>query len=121
MSRPLHKDSPLAWMPWWKRYSFGLVTAALFLGSLLGQFAAQVAQVSNEAAQHGQSFAWGDFWPEFLTSVLENWQSEFLQLVWQAGGLAFLYWWGSSQSRESDDRMEAKLDVILDRLGEDQQ
>lgn len=100
----------------WKRYSFAWVTLTLFLGSWLGQFLAQLAEVSNDAAQHAQHFQWSDFWPQFLASTFENWQSEFLQLVWQAAGLALLYYWGSSQSRESDDRMEAKLDAILDRL-----
>ena len=57
-----------------------------------------------------QSFQWGDFWPQFFSSTLENWQSEFLQLVWQAIGLSLLFLWGSSQSKESDERMEAKLD-----------
>jgi hypothetical protein len=41
---------------------------------------------SNEAQQHGQSFAWADFFPQFFESTFENWQSEFLQLVWQAAG-----------------------------------
>lgn len=54
---------------------------------------------------------------EFLIQVsrdaLENWQSEFLQLVWQVAGLALLLHVGSPQSKEGDDRMEAKLDAIL--------
>jgi hypothetical protein len=63
--------------------------------------------------EHGQSFSWSEFFPQFFASTFENWQSEFLQLLWQAGGLAFLYFWGSSQSKESDDRMERKLDALL--------
>jgi hypothetical protein len=47
---------------------------------------------------------------------LENWQSEFLQLLWQVGGLAFLLYVGSPQSKEGDDRMEAKLDEILRKV-----
>jgi hypothetical protein len=45
--------------------------------------------------------------------TFENWQSEFLQLVWQVGGLAMLLWVGSPQSKEGDDRVEAKIDAIL--------
>jgi hypothetical protein len=37
----------------------------------------------------------------------------FLQLLWQVGGMAFLLFVGSPQSKEGDDRMEAKLDAIL--------
>jgi ferric iron reductase protein FhuF len=90
-----------------------LVTGALFLFSWIGQFVFQAAVESNEASQHGQSFAWAEFLPQFLASTFENWQSEFLQLIWQAAGLALFYYWGSSQSRESDERIEAKLDALL--------
>jgi hypothetical protein len=98
---------------WPVAYSFGLITGALFVLSWLGQFVFQVATVSNEAAEHNQSFSWSEFWPQFFSSTFENWQSEFLQLLWQAVGLSFLYFWGSSQSKESDDRMERKLDALL--------
>ena len=97
-----------------KAYSFGLVTGAFFLLSWLGQFLFQMVVVRNESEQHGQSFTWSDFLPQFFSSTLENWQSEFLQLVWQAAGLALFYFWGSSQSKESDDRLEAKIDALLE-------
>lgn len=45
--------------------------------------------------------------------TLENWQSEFLQLLWQVGGLAFLLYMGSPQSKEGSERVEAKIDEIL--------
>lgn len=48
--------------------------------------------------------------------TLENWQSEFLQLIWQVAGLALLLYVGSPQSKEGDDRMEAKLDALLRRV-----
>jgi hypothetical protein len=96
-----------------KAYSFGLVTGAFFLLSWLAQFLFQMVAVRNEAEQHGQPFTWSDFLPQFFSSTFENWQSEFLQLVWQAAGLALFYFWGSSQSKESDDRLEAKIDALL--------
>jgi hypothetical protein len=40
-------------------------------------------------------------------------QSEFLQLLWQVAGLAILLHVGSPQSKEGDDRIEAKIDAIL--------
>jgi hypothetical protein len=104
---------------WTKAYSFGLVTGLLFLVSWAGQFVFQMMTEKNQAEQHGQSFAWADFLPQFFASTLENWQSEFLQLVWQAAGLALFYFWGSSQSRESDDRLEAKIDRLLTEQGID--
>ncbi|WP_121159941.1 DUF6766 family protein [Micromonospora pisi] len=69
--------------------------------------------VNNESQQHGQTFTWSEFPPQFFSSTFENWQSEFLQLIWQAADLAIFYYWGSSQSRESDERIEAKLDALL--------
>ena len=96
-----------------KAYSFGLVTGAFFLVSWLGQFLFQMFVVRNEAEQHGQGFTWSEFLPQFFSSTFENWQSEFLQLVWQAAGLALFYFWGSSQSKESDERLEAKIDALL--------
>jgi hypothetical protein len=102
-----------------KAYGFALVTGALFLFSWAGQFFTQIIVERNEAAQHQQSFQWGEFFPQFWQSTFENWQSEFLQLVWQAAGLALLYFWGSSQSKESDERIEAKLDRLLEERGID--
>ncbi|MFG2052758.1 DUF6766 family protein [Micromonospora sp. NPDC048930] len=114
-----HEGPPFRKPTWPKAYSFALVTGALFVFSWLGQFFFQLTVESNEASQHGQSFAWSEFLPQFLASTFENWQSEFLQLIWQAAGLAIFYYWGSSQSRESDDRMEAKLDALLRERGLD--
>jgi hypothetical protein len=95
------------------------VTGAFFAIAWVGQFLTQALVVRNDAQAHGDSFSWGDFWPEFWQSTFENWQSEFLQLIWQAAGLALLLFWGSSQSRESDDRLEAKVDALLRERGID--
>ena len=102
-----------------KAYGFGIVTLGLFLLSWAGQFIAQMITERNDAQQHGESFTWSDFWPQFFSSTFENWQSEFLQLVWQAIGLALLFLWGSSQSKESDERIEAKIDRLLEDRGID--
>src|SRR5215218_9686983 len=105
--------------PFAKAYGFAIVTGALFLISWVGQFISQVVNETNEAEQHGESFTWSDFWPQFFASTFENWQSEFLQLIWQAVGLALLFLWGSSQSKESDERIEAKIDRLLEERGID--
>ena len=47
---------------------------------------------------------------------MENWQSEFLQLMWQVGGLSVLLYVGSPQSKESEQRLEKKLDAILQKI-----
>ena len=100
-------------------YSFGIVTAGLFLLSWVGQFVFQLIDARNDAASHGEQLDMAQFWPAFLSSTFENWQSEFLQLVWQAGGLALFFFWGSSQSREGNERLEAKVDALLRDRGVD--
>src|SRR5215204_4773833 len=102
-----------------KAYSFGLVTGLFFVLSWAAQFIFQMMSERNEAEQHGQVFTWSDFLPQFFSSTFENWQSELLQLVWQAAGLAFFFFWGSSQLREGDDRLEANVDCLLSDQGKD--
>ena len=51
-----------------------------------------------------------------LRDTFENWQSEFLQLLWQVVGLTLLLYVGSPQSRDSEERSEAKLDAILKKV-----
>lgn len=99
--------------PWWRRYSFILATGVLFLCSWAGQFSTQMMVILNEAEAHRQEFEWGDAWAQFFASTFENWQSEFLQLMWQAAGLAWFLHWRSSQSKETEERIEAKLDRLL--------
>jgi hypothetical protein len=112
------KVDPFRKPSWPKAYSFVLVTAVLFLTSWAGQFVFQAIEVSNEAREHGQVFEWGQFWPAFLAATFENWQSEALQIIWQVAGLAWFYHWGSAQSREGEQRIEAKLDELLSRISD---
>lgn len=100
-------------------YSFGIVTGALFLLAWTGQLVFQMIEMRNDASAHGQTFTLAEFWPAFLSSTFENWQSEFLQLVWQAAGLALFFFWGSSQSKEGNERLEAKVDRLLREQGVD--
>lgn len=52
-----------------------------------------------------------------LRDTFENWQSEFLQLLWQVVGLAYFLYVGSPSSKENDDRMEEKIDLLLSLQG----
>jgi hypothetical protein len=71
----------------------------------------------DEQTAHGQPIDVGGYTVLMLRDTLENWQSEFLRLLWQVGGLAFFLYLGSPQSREGDERKEAKLDAIRRQLG----
>jgi len=54
-----------------------------------------------------------------MRDTFENWQSEFLQLIWQVVGLAYFLYVGSPSSKENDDRAEAKLDALIRLVGKD--
>ncbi|HEY8576779.1 MAG TPA: DUF6766 family protein [Devosia sp.] len=100
----------------WSRYSFAWVTAGFFIISLVGHWLFGWFAFAEEAATHGQAPEAGSYVIEMLRDTFENWQSEFLQLIWQVAGLALLLHVGSPQSKEGEDRMEAKLDEILKRV-----
>jgi hypothetical protein len=51
-----------------------------------------------------------------LRDTFENWQSEFLQLLWQVVGLTLLLYVGSPQSKDSEDRSEAMLEHIVRKV-----
>ena len=97
----------------WKRYGFAWVTGALFVITLSGHWIfGWFAYVSEQHALE-QPVDISGYTIQMMRDTLENWQSEFLQLLWQVAGLAILLHVGSPQSKEGDDRMEAKLDAIL--------
>jgi hypothetical protein len=97
-------------------YSLSLVLFVLFASSWLGQFIFQLAEVANHALEHGQSFQWSEFWPEFGTSTFENWQSEFLQLFTFVTLTSFLIHRGSPESKDTDEEMQATLSRIEKRI-----
>jgi hypothetical protein len=97
----------------WSRYGFAWVTAGFFLISLAGHWLFGWFAYLSEQQAHAQPVQVGEYTVQMMRDTLENWQSEFLQLLWQVGGLALLLHLGSPQSKEGDDRMEAKIDAIL--------
>jgi hypothetical protein len=97
----------------WIRYGYLWVTLLLFLGSLIGHWLFAWSAYRDEAIAHNQPIEVKEYFIEVSRDTLENWQSEFLQLMWQVAGLAFLFYVGSPQSKEGDDRMEEKIDAIL--------
>ena len=97
----------------WTRYGFLWVTGAFFLISLVGHWVFAWFAYVQEQFAHQQPVEVSEFFVQTTRDTLENWQSEFLQLVWQVAGLALLLHVGSPQSKEGDDRIEAKIDAIL--------
>ena len=97
----------------WSRYGFAWVTGAVFLITLSGHWIFGWFAYVSEQQAHQQMVSAADYTIQMMRDTLENWQSEFLQLLWQVAGLAILLHVGSPQSKEGDDRMEAKIDAIL--------
>ena len=103
----------------WVRYGFLWTTLFLFLFSLIGHWLFGWYAFIDEQEAHGQPVEVGAYTVEMLRDTFENWQSEFLQLIWQVAGLAYLFYLGSPQSKEGDDRKEEKLDAILKVVAKD--
>jgi hypothetical protein len=96
-----------------KRYAYLWITLGFFLVSLgLHWFFGWYAFV-EDAAEHGQQAELSSYLNEMGRDTFENWQSEFLQLIWQVVGLAYFLYVGSPSSKENDDRLEAKVDALL--------
>lgn len=96
-----------------KRYGYAYITAGFFLIAIAGHWIFAWYAFVDEAMQHGQQPEFSAYLVEVGRDTLENWQSEFLQLLWQVVGLAYFLYVGSPSSKENDDRMEAKIDELL--------
>lgn len=97
----------------WRAYSYGWVTLAFFAVTLLGHWMFGWFAYVHEQQAHNEAIDVSGYVVEMSRDTLENWQSEFLQLLWQVGGLAFLLYIGSPQSKEGSDRLEAKVDELI--------
>jgi hypothetical protein len=83
---------------------------SFYISSWTAQFVFQTISERDDAGEHGEPFAWFDFLPQFFLHLREL--AVRFQLVWQAAGLAMFYF-EVPLSRESDDRLEAKIDRLL--------
>jgi hypothetical protein len=96
-----------------KKYSYLWVTLVLFVGSLAGHWTCSWFNYVNEQRDLSRPPIVTDDVIKAAMETLENWQSEFMQLIWQVAGLAYLLHVGSPQSQEGDERLEAKVDEVL--------
>ena len=95
------------------KYSYGWLTLTFFLVSLLLHWYFGWNAFQDEARDHGQTPQFSAFVTQAARDTFENWQSEFLQLLWQVVGLAYFLYLGSPSSKENDDRLEAKIDELM--------
>ena len=96
-----------------RRYAYGWITLGFFLISLLLHWYFGWQSFVEEAQSHGEAPEFANFANQMGRETFENWQSEFLQLLWQVLGLAYFLYVGSPASKENDDRMEVKVDALL--------
>jgi DNA-binding GntR family transcriptional regulator len=108
---------------WVHDHLLSLTLFTLFLVSWIGQLIFQYQHELDEAIQHGdQAFSVfsAEFMHSFWASTLENWQSEFLQLLSFVVLTTFLIHRHSHESRDSQDEMAEHIREIKERLGERQ-
>jgi hypothetical protein len=67
-----------------RRWGAVYLMLVLFLTSWVAHFFTQMIAFGDEARSHGEAFHMNEYLPEFFASTFENWQSEWLQLFFQA-------------------------------------
>jgi hypothetical protein len=101
----------------WRDFGLGIALMVLFFVTWGAQLIAEWQTYNDEQHAHGESTEIGDFVSEFSQSTLENWQSEFLQLFAFVSLAALYVHKGSAESKDSDEKVEAALRRIEERLG----
>lgn len=102
-----------------KKYAYAWITLGFFAISFALHWGFGWFAFVEEQQAHGQAAELSPWLIEMSRDTFENWQSEFLQLLWQVVGLAYFLYVGSPSSKENDDRMEAKIDAILEFVGKE--
>jgi hypothetical protein len=102
--------------------ALGLVIGTAFVLAWFGQSYSGWKLYAQEQAAHdlpGVGYLTYIGTSDFWAATFENWQSEFLQ--W--GAVVWLTVWlvhkGSAESRDSDERIEAKIDALLRDRGQE--
>ena len=106
----------VARIPSYKKRGYLWVTLGLFIVSLSAHWTFAWFSYVEEQNEHGQPVETGGYFNKTIRDTMENWQSEFLQLIWQVAGLSFLWYVGSPQSKEEHDRQEEKIDYLIKKL-----
>lgn len=99
----------------WRNYNLSIVLAGLFLLSWVLQTWTGWHKFAGEQHAHGQAAAIfgpsGYVW-SWAAATMENWQSEFLQLLTFVVLTSFLIHRGSHESKDTDEEFRATLERI---------
>lgn len=90
----------------WRENGLTIILLLLFLGSLLGQWLTGWRFQNQELERHGEPLlTLGQYTTDsqFVATVFENWESEFLQMSAYVVLTCFLFQKGSAESKSPDD------------------
>ena len=105
----------------WQDYNLSIILSALFLVSWGLQTWAGWVKFSANQEEHQQVaelFGPSGYVFEWLSATMENWQSEFLQLLTFVVLTASFIHKGSHESKDSDEELKAMIRRIEERLAQ---
>ena len=100
----------------WANFGLSIVLCILFFVTWAAHGVVQWQRFADEQQTHGEPADVSGYLVDYGESTLENWQSEFLQLFSFVVLAAAYIHRGSSESKDSDDRMEQMLKDIKSKL-----
>jgi hypothetical protein len=103
----------------WRNYNLSIILSALFLISWVLQTWAGWVKFSANQENHQQVaelFGPSGYIFEWLAATMENWQSEFLQLLTFVVLTASFIHKGSHESKDTDEELKAMIRRIEERL-----
>jgi hypothetical protein len=98
----------------WRDYNLSITLSALFRVSW--GFQTWAGWVREEHQQIAELFSPSGYVFEWLSATMENWQSEFLQLLMFVVLTASFIHKGSHESKDSDEELKAMIRRIEERL-----
>lgn len=102
---------------WVRDNGLTIALSLLFLGSLAGHMISGFSHENEERLQHAQAvISFGEFLKggTFLSTLFENWESEFLQMWTYVTLTAYLFQRGSPESKDPDATAPQDRDPKLD-------
>jgi hypothetical protein len=102
---------------WLRDNSLTLTLLLLFAISVVGQALTGLAQNNEQLKEHGEAaISLGQYLVsgEFLSTLFENWESEFLQMCAYVMLTAYLFQRGSPESKDPDEVEPQDRDPALD-------
>jgi len=100
----------------WPNFALGIILCALFFISWTTQAAAEWRKYVQDQSDHGKPVEAGEFVIVFGEATVQNWQSEFLEAFALVVFSAKYLHHGSAESKDSEERIEKKVDKIVEKL-----